>query len=154
MLRTDGRTDGRTHTHTRTHRQRENSIPTTNKVCGGIIIFRLFVKLMHQDQSACIHRHNYDIKYYCAFHSFFFWLKSVIGCYVPLFLVMSPLFQRWWDIVPNFEISWQNPGHHTRFFIISHGSFQHFTNFLKKKHVLNMKFKIICYRHPASLFQF
>ena len=33
-----GRTDGRTHarTHTRTHGQRENSIPTTNKVCGGI----------------------------------------------------------------------------------------------------------------------
>ena len=28
-----GRTDGRT--HGRTHRQRENSIPTTNKVCGG-----------------------------------------------------------------------------------------------------------------------
>ena len=37
-----GRTDTRTHTHTdtcthrRTHGQRENSIPTTNKVCGGI----------------------------------------------------------------------------------------------------------------------
>ena len=32
-----GRMDGRTHTrtHTRTHGQRENSIPTTNKVCGG-----------------------------------------------------------------------------------------------------------------------
>ena len=32
-----GRTDGWTHTrtHTRTHGQRENSIPTTNKVCGG-----------------------------------------------------------------------------------------------------------------------
>ena len=30
---TDGRTDGRT--HGRTHGQRENSIPTTNKVCGG-----------------------------------------------------------------------------------------------------------------------
>ena len=28
-----GRTDGRTHAHT--HGQRENSIPTTNKVCGG-----------------------------------------------------------------------------------------------------------------------
>ena len=28
-LRTDGRT------HARTHGQRENSIPTTNKVCGG-----------------------------------------------------------------------------------------------------------------------
>ena len=28
-----GRTDGRT--HGRTHGQRENSIPTTNKVCGG-----------------------------------------------------------------------------------------------------------------------
>ena len=35
--RTDGRMDGRTHghTHARTHGQRENSIPTTNKVCGG-----------------------------------------------------------------------------------------------------------------------
>ena len=38
-----GRTDARTHAHTdarthgRTHGQRENSIPTTNKVCGGII---------------------------------------------------------------------------------------------------------------------
>ena len=31
--RTDGRTDGRT--HGRTHGQRENSIPPTNKVCGG-----------------------------------------------------------------------------------------------------------------------
>ena len=30
---TDGRTDA--HTHARTHGQRENSIPTTNKVCGG-----------------------------------------------------------------------------------------------------------------------
>ena len=32
-----GRTDGRTHAHTdaRTGGQRENSIPTTNKVCGG-----------------------------------------------------------------------------------------------------------------------
>ena len=28
-----GRTDG--HTDGRTHRQRENSIPPTNKVCGG-----------------------------------------------------------------------------------------------------------------------
>ena len=28
-----GRTDTRTHAHT--HGQRENSIPTTNKVCGG-----------------------------------------------------------------------------------------------------------------------
>ena len=26
-------------TNGRTHRQRENSIPTTNKVCGGIKIF-------------------------------------------------------------------------------------------------------------------
>ena len=31
--RTDARTDGRT--HPRTDGQRENSIPTTNKVCGG-----------------------------------------------------------------------------------------------------------------------
>ena len=34
-LRTDGRTHGRT--HARTHGQRQNSIHTTNKVCGGII---------------------------------------------------------------------------------------------------------------------
>ena len=33
--RMDGRTDARMHTHARTHGQRENSIPTTNKVCGG-----------------------------------------------------------------------------------------------------------------------
>ena len=32
--RTDGRMDGRT--DGRTHGQRENSIPPTNKVCGGI----------------------------------------------------------------------------------------------------------------------
>ena len=32
--RTDARTDGRT------HGQRENSIPPTNKVCGGITILR------------------------------------------------------------------------------------------------------------------
>ena len=33
----DGRTDARTHGHTdaRTDGQRENSIPPTNKVCGG-----------------------------------------------------------------------------------------------------------------------
>ena len=31
--RTDGRKDGST--HARTHGQRENSIPTTNKVCEG-----------------------------------------------------------------------------------------------------------------------
>ena len=32
-----GRTEGQTHarTHGHTHAQRENSIPTTNKVCGG-----------------------------------------------------------------------------------------------------------------------
>ena len=35
--RTDGRTDARTHGRTdgRTDGQRENSIPPTNKVCGG-----------------------------------------------------------------------------------------------------------------------
>ena len=35
--RTDGRTDGRTDAHM--DGQRENSIPTTNKVCGGIKLF-------------------------------------------------------------------------------------------------------------------
>ena len=35
--RTDGRTEGHTHAraHARMHGQRKNSIPTTNKVCGG-----------------------------------------------------------------------------------------------------------------------
>ena len=35
--RTHARTHGRKHarTHAHTHGQRENSIPTTNKVCGG-----------------------------------------------------------------------------------------------------------------------
>ena len=33
---TDGRTHG--HTHGRTDGQRENSLPTTNKVCGGIMM--------------------------------------------------------------------------------------------------------------------
>ena len=42
--RTDGRTDG--HTDARTDGQRENSIPPTNKVCGGykydiIVIIRV-----------------------------------------------------------------------------------------------------------------
>ena len=37
--RTDAHTDART--HTRTHGQRENSIPTTNKVCGGYNYFRI-----------------------------------------------------------------------------------------------------------------
>ena len=31
----DGRMHARTDAHTSTHKQRENSIPTTNKVCGG-----------------------------------------------------------------------------------------------------------------------
>ena len=33
--RTDGRTDAHGRTHGRTDGQRENSIPPTNKVCGG-----------------------------------------------------------------------------------------------------------------------
>ena len=33
--RTDAHTDAHTHTHAHMHGQRENSIPTTNKVCGG-----------------------------------------------------------------------------------------------------------------------
>ena len=40
--RTDGWTDGRT--HGRTHGQRENSIPTTNKVCGGYIHLGFFLE--------------------------------------------------------------------------------------------------------------
>ena len=48
-----GRTDGRMHahadarTHGRTHGQRENSIPTTNKVCGGIIT--VFVSVIQKE---------------------------------------------------------------------------------------------------------
>ena len=51
----DGRTDGLTHTdartHGRTHGQRENSIPTTNKVCRGIKI-GTYSKLKAWDQLA------------------------------------------------------------------------------------------------------
>ena len=36
-------------THGQTHGQRENSIPTTNKVCGGIIITKLFFNQDIQD---------------------------------------------------------------------------------------------------------
>ena len=39
MLRTDGRTDAHT------HGQRENSIPTTNKVCGGYNICLAYMKM-------------------------------------------------------------------------------------------------------------
>ena len=44
-----GRTDGRTHGHTdaRTDGQRENSIPPTNKVCGGYNYFLVFEILEH-----------------------------------------------------------------------------------------------------------
>ena len=45
--RTDGRTDRRTDGRTdgRTHGQRENSIPPTNKVCGGYN--KAFLRLLH-----------------------------------------------------------------------------------------------------------
>ena len=51
--RTDGRTDGRTHgrTHARTDGQRENSIPPTNKVCGGIIILLSFYFISFMQRS-------------------------------------------------------------------------------------------------------
>ena len=44
--RTDGRTDARTDGRTdgRTHGQRENSIPPTNKVCGG---YNYFIEIFH-----------------------------------------------------------------------------------------------------------
>ena len=48
--RTDGRTDG--HTDGRTDGQRENSIPPTNKVCGGIII--LAILLESHPRTVCI----------------------------------------------------------------------------------------------------
>ena len=41
--RTDAQMHGRTDAHT--HGQRENSIPTTNKVCGGYKIFQFSVKI-------------------------------------------------------------------------------------------------------------
>ena len=46
--RTDGRTDARTDGRTdgRTHGQRENSIPPTNKVCGGYINVTLLHKAL------------------------------------------------------------------------------------------------------------
>ena len=41
--------------------------------------------------------------------------------------------------------------HHAHFFIISHGSFQHFTRFLnKQQHVLNIKVKYL--QSPSSFF--
>ena len=44
--RTHGRTDAQT--HGRTHGQRENSIPPTNKVCGGYkkLVFKANYRLM------------------------------------------------------------------------------------------------------------
>ena len=38
----------------------------------------------------------------------FFGSKLLLGVMSHYVLEMSPLFQWWWDIVPNFEISWQN----------------------------------------------
>ena len=53
-----GRTDGwtRTHTHARTHGQRENSIPTTNKVCRGYKKIKA-VSIEHKKQKL-IHENN------------------------------------------------------------------------------------------------
>ena len=48
MLRTDGRTQG--HMDARTDGQRENSIPTTNKVCGGIITAVLWALIVRSGQ--------------------------------------------------------------------------------------------------------
>ena len=64
-----GRTDGRTHTWT--DGQRENSIPTTNKVCGGynylvvlhsrgdILVFHYCLKPYHKD------KREKKIMFYC-----------------------------------------------------------------------------------------
>ena len=41
--------------------------------------------------------------------------------------------------------------HHAHFFIVSHGIFQHFTNFLKKKNKTLLLSEDICNRLPASL---
>ena len=43
--RTDGRTDGRT------HGQRENSIPPTNKVCGGYNYFSMLKRTSNKGES-------------------------------------------------------------------------------------------------------
>ena len=54
--RTDARTDG--WTHGRTHGQRENSIPPTNKICGGynkrvrILTLKAQRKKMHLKMSS------------------------------------------------------------------------------------------------------
>ena len=64
--RTDGQTDARTDARTdgRTHGQRENSIPPTNKVCGGYnklltlylieTPFNAFTNRADQDQAALV----------------------------------------------------------------------------------------------------
>ena len=70
--RTDGQTDGRTHgrTHARTHGQRENSIPTTNKVCRGynnsIILehtcgTKIILKLRFGGENIKILPYKYDV---------------------------------------------------------------------------------------------
>ena len=56
-----------------------------------------------------------EIKVLLCFPIALFCTKSFLGVIVPLFLEISPLFQRWWDIVPNFEISLQNTGCGTKF---------------------------------------
>ena len=54
--RTDGRTDRRTDGRTdgRTHGQRENSIPPTNKVCGGYNKSSLFSRTINRNSKKAL----------------------------------------------------------------------------------------------------
>ena len=62
---TDGRTDARTDARTdgRTDGQRENSIPTTNKVCGGykkldsqLSLYQFWKQLVSHGSELCVSR--------------------------------------------------------------------------------------------------
>ena len=54
-------------THRRTHGQRENSIPTTNKVCGGIMIILLTYRggMVANSHEQHLQKPN-DLDLYCS----------------------------------------------------------------------------------------
>ena len=68
---------------------------------------------MYQDQQhafidrTMIHVIRGEIKVLLCFPKLFFGQKFLVVM-SHYFFEMSPLFQRWWDIVSNLEISWQN----------------------------------------------
>ena len=76
--RTDGRTDARTDRRTdgRTDGQRENSIPPTNKVCGGYKYTKLFTpessiyQSLYGKNSLSSHRCHFIKKYFFEPNSF------------------------------------------------------------------------------------